>query len=217
MQILVPPGVYRPDGDTRMLARLVDSEPQLSGARVLDLCTGSGAVALTAARAGARDVEAVDVSRKAVAAARLNAALNRVKVRVHRGDLFGPVNGRRFDLVVSNPPYVPGDDELPTRGPSRAWEGGERGRRLIDRVVAGAPDHLRPGGSLMVVQSSICGADETLEAMGRAGLRAELVGSETSPLGPLFTARVRQLESAGLLEPGQRHEEIVVIRGRAAQ
>ncbi|MGI8750630.1 MAG: HemK2/MTQ2 family protein methyltransferase [Thermoleophilaceae bacterium] len=215
MQILVPPGVYKPDTDTRMLARLVESEPRLSGSRVLDVCTGSGAVALTAARGGAREVEAVDVSRKAVATTRLNAALNRVKVHAHHGDLFGPFDGREFDLVVSNPPYIPGDDELPTRGPSRAWEGGERGRRLIDRVVAGAPAHLRPGGSLMVVQSSICGTEETLQAMRHVGLQAELVESETGPLGPLFTERVVQLERAGLLKPGHRHEELVVLRGRA--
>lgn len=217
MRILVLPGVFKPDSDTRMLARLVESEPRLPGSRVLDLCCGSGAVALTAARGGAREVDAVDVSRKAVATTRLNAALNGVKVRAQRGDLFGPVDGRRFDLIVSNPPYVPGDDELPTRGPSRAWEGGERGRRLIDRVVVGAPNHLSPGGSLMVVQSSICGPEETLEAMRRAGLDPELVARETNPLGPVFTERVAQLERAGLLPPGQRHEELVVLRGRAAK
>lgn len=213
MQILVPPGVYAPHSDTRMLARLIESEPQLRGSRVLDMCTGSGAVALTAARGGAREVEAVDVSVRAVAATRLNAALNRVKVRAHRGDLFGPVNGRKFDLIVSNPPYIPGDDELPKRGPSRAWEGGQRGRKVIDRVVTESPAHLHPGGSLMVVQSSICGTDATLEAMRRAGLRAEVVESETNPLGPLFTERVEQLERAGLLVRGQRHEELVVVRG----
>lgn len=196
-----------------MLARLVESEPQLPGARVLDVCTGSGAVAVTAARAGAGQVEAVDVSGKAVATTRLNAALNRVKVRAHRGDLFGPVGGRKFDLIVSNPPYLPGDDELPTRGLRRAWEGGERGRKLIDRVVHAAPAHLRPGGSLLIVQSSICRTDETLKAMRRVGLSAEVVKSESGPLGPLLAERVQRLEAAGLLEAGRRHEEIVVLRG----
>jgi len=217
VRIVVLPGVFKPHSDTRLLTRFVESESLLPGSRVLDLCAGSGAVALAAAQAGAREVDAVDVSRKAVATTRLNAALNGASVRAHRGDLFGPVDGRRFDLIVSNPPYVPGDDELPTRGLSRAWEGGARGRTLIDRVVAGAPAHLRPGGSLMVVQSSVCGTDETLEAMRRAGLHATVVGSETNPFGPVFTERVARLERAGLLEPGQRHEELVVLRGRAAK
>src|SRR5437660_1567412 len=108
-----------------MLADCLAQEPIGTGTRVLDLCTGSGLLALTAALRGASTVVAVDVSRRAVLSAQLNASLNGVTVRALRGDLFAPVRGRRFDLIVSNPPYVPGaSSELPRRGAARAWEAG---------------------------------------------------------------------------------------------
>lgn len=90
-----------------MLIRELKREALRPGAVGLDLCTGSGVLAIAAARHGCRHVTAVDVSRRAVIAARCNARLNGVSVNSVRGDLFEPVRGRRFDLIVSNPPYVP--------------------------------------------------------------------------------------------------------------
>jgi release factor glutamine methyltransferase len=115
MRIVAPPGVFRPISDTWMLARALRRELR-PGASVLDLCTGSGAVAISAARAGAH-ATAIDLSRRAVLAARLNARLNGVSLRVLRGSLFEPVGDERFDFIVSNPPYVPAEDpELPPAG-----------------------------------------------------------------------------------------------------
>src|SRR5436189_72295 len=76
------------------------------GARVLDVCTGSGVLAITAARRGAH-ATAVDISRRAVLCAALNARLNGVSVRAVRGDLLAAVGDERFDAIVSNPPYLP--------------------------------------------------------------------------------------------------------------
>ncbi len=91
---------------------------------------------------------AVDLSRRAVLAARLNARLNGVEVRALQSDLFTALGDRRFDLIASNPPFLPSvDAELPTRGVRRAWEAGHDGRALIDRILAEAPKHLLPGGS----------------------------------------------------------------------
>src|SRR5687767_636669 len=157
------PGVFRPISDTWLLADALDREALPPGARVLDLCSGSGALAVRAALAGPREVTAVDVSRRAVAAIRLNAALNGVKVRARRGDLLGAVAGERFDAIVSNPPYVPApSDELPARGPERAWDAGRDGRALLDRICAAAPDHLRPGGVVLLVHSSLLGVERSL-------------------------------------------------------
>lgn len=103
---LVLPGVYAPQEDTALLAAALADEPVAPGAAVLDVGTGSGALALTAARRGAR-VTAVDVSRRAVYAARLNALRAGLPLEVVRGNLFEPVRGRSFDLVLANPPYVP--------------------------------------------------------------------------------------------------------------
>ena len=88
-------------------------------ADVLELGTGSGAIGVAAAQCGARSVTVVDVSRRALVTATINARLNGVRVTPRRGDLFAPVAGRQFDLVVSNPPYLPSDD-IPTRGRRRA-------------------------------------------------------------------------------------------------
>ena len=158
---------------------------------------------------------AVDVSRRAVLAAWLNGLLNRVRVRPLRGDLFAPLAGRRFDTIVSNPPYLPADDdELPDSGPERAWEAGTDGRVLIDRIAAGAAAHLNPGGVVLMVQSSLCGVDRTLQALAAGGLEAEVAERRRGPLGPLLAARAPELERRGVLAPGEREEDLVAIRAR---
>src|SRR4030088_1485672 len=141
-----------------MLAWHVREEPLGHGGRALDLCTGSGLLAIAAALSGASEVVAIDLSSLAVLAARINARLNGVRVRAVRGDLFAPVAGERFDLIVSNPPYLPGPaGELPRRGAARAWEGGVRGRVFVDQICDRAREHLLPGGTLLLLHSSICG------------------------------------------------------------
>jgi release factor glutamine methyltransferase len=184
-------------------------------ASVLDVFTGSGALAVAAALEGAEPVTAVDVSRRAVLNTRLNARLNGVRVRSLRGDLFVPVRGQRYDLILANPPYLPGpDDKLPTRGAARAWEGGVDGRSLLDRLCQEAADHLTEGGSVLIVHSSLTGEEATVRALGDSGLNAEVLSRHRGPLGPIASARAEVLEGRGLLEPGGREEEILVIRGR---
>lgn len=217
MRIVQLPGVFRPHPDSWALARAVREHGRPHGARVLDLCTGSGLVAITAALRGAREVVAVDVCRRAVAAAAMNARLNGVRVAARRGDLFAPVDGRRFDLVVSNPPYVPCEDpELPTRGPQRAWDGGLDGRLLLDRICAGVADHLAPGGTVLLAHSSLNGVEATVERLADAGLEADVVTRRREPFGPVFASRAAWLEERGVLEAGVREEDVVVVRGRAA-
>lgn len=215
LRLVTLPGVFRPISDSRFLADVLREQTFPPRASALDLCTGSGILALTAAQRGARDVTAVDVSRRAVATVRLNARLNGLSVRAVRGDLFEPVAGQRFDAIVSNPPYVPSeDDELPARGPERAWDAGRDGRLVLDRIVAGVDEHLRPGGFVLLTHSSLLGTERTISDLEHAGLEAECVARRRGPLGPLMTARVHALEAEGLLAPGQRHEEVVIIRGR---
>ena len=115
----------------------------LAGRTVLDLCTGTGILGLTAARLGAR-ATAVDLSRRAVLNARLNARLNRLALEVLRGDLFAPVRGRRFDLIVSNPPYIPAPPGDAPRGEARAWDAGPDGREFLDRICDRAADAPAP-------------------------------------------------------------------------
>jgi len=185
------------------------------GARVLDLCTGSGAVAITAALHGAGEAVAVDVSRRAVATVRLNAMLRRAKgVRALRGDLLGAVPGERFDIIASNPPYLPADD-LPARGARRAWDAGDDGRVLLDRICRDAPAHLAPGGVLLLVHTSLIGEERTLDMLRDGGLEPSVLVRQRGPLGPLLSARAPELEAKGMLEPGVREEDILVVGGRA--
>jgi release factor glutamine methyltransferase len=183
---------------------------------VLDLCTGSGILAITAALHGASRVVAVDISRRAMASVRLNAWLNGVKVDALRGDLFAPVAGQRFDLIVSNPPYVPGQDpRLPRRGRSRAWEAGPRGRAFLDRICAEVPAYLNPGGVLLMVQNTITGERETIEALRSHGLEVTVALRHHGGLGPRLRERSQWLRAAGLLDGD--HDEVLIIRARAGE
>jgi release factor glutamine methyltransferase len=149
-RVLVP----RPETELLLEAALAALPPD---GRALDLCTGSGclAVSLALERPGAR-VLATDVSEGALAVARENAAALGAVVEFATGDLWAAVHGdARFDVVVSNPPYVP-SKELATlsrevrREPCIALDGGEDGLGAIRRIVAGAPARLAPGGVLCV-------------------------------------------------------------------
>jgi release factor glutamine methyltransferase len=211
MRLVTLPGVFTPISDSWMLAEAAAEEVARRGGRSLDLCTGSGVVAVASARAGAR-ATAVDVSRRAVLTARLNARLNGTRVDARRGDLFGAVDGDRYALITSNPPYVPAaSDDLPGRGPQRAWEAGRDGRVLLDRICDEAPRHLAPGGCILLVHSDLIGERETLERLAAGGLDVDVVRRERGPLGPLM----RDIQRDGLIPADVQEEDVVVIRGRA--
>lgn len=216
MRLVTLPGVFRPPSDSWLLADAVREGELARGASVLDVFTGSGVLAIAAAQAGAKDVTAIDISRRAVLTARMNARLNGVRVRALRGDVFEPVAGRRFDLILANPPYVPSEsDALPARGAARAWEAGRDGRALLDRFCPAVGAHLRRGGRVLIVQSSLSGERETLDALEAAGLTAEVLARERGDFGPIVSARAEQLERRGVLAAGEREEELLVIEGRS--
>jgi release factor glutamine methyltransferase len=216
MRTIVLPGVLRPPSDCQLLIDVMRDQGLADDAGVLDVFTGSGALAVAAALAGARDVAAVDISRRAVLNARLNAALNRVRVRAMRGDLFAPVAGARFDLILANPPYIPSaSDRLPSRGAARAWDAGIDGRALLDRLCAEVGPRLLPGGAVLIVQSELAGERATLDLLKEEGLAAEVLARRRGPLGPIVRSRAEMLERRGILEPGQGSEELLVIAGIA--
>lgn len=201
-----------------MLARVLAARRWARAKDVLDVFTGSGALALAAARDGARTVTAVDVSRRALLSVWLNARRAGFRVAIRRGDVLAPVAGESFDLILANPPYLPGDKTLPTRGVARAWEGGVDGRVLVDRLLDDVSEHLRPGGRLLMVQSSLTGEAQTVERMRAAGLRPEVLARHRGPLGAVGRTRVEMLRDRGLLVAGDGddHEEILVISGLAS-
>lgn len=125
--------------------------------RILDLCTGSGCLAILAARAYPRaQVDAADLSASALAVARKNVSRYRLASRIGliRSDLYGSLRQEKYDLVVSNPPYVA---TASMRGlppeyryePGIALAGGRDGLALVSRILAETPAHLNPGGLLV--------------------------------------------------------------------
>jgi release factor glutamine methyltransferase len=149
---------------------MLAGEPLGPGSAVLDLCTGSGLLAVSAALTGAQ-VVAVDVCRRALVSTRLNARLNGVRVQTRRGDLLAAVAEERFDLIVTNPLYLPGRSKPPSHGLARAWEAGPGGRRLINRICARAPEHLNPGASCCCFTRASAESRRHLRRSGAAGLR----------------------------------------------
>jgi release factor glutamine methyltransferase len=171
--VLIP----RPDTETLVLEAIAVAKP-LPSPRILDLCTGSGCVAVALAKQlPAATLTAVDISPAALAIAGQNAVRHGVAGRITfvEGNLFQPLPAdQRFDLIVSNPPYVSRaelaqlDDDVGKYEPRLALDGGEDGLDLIRPLVAEAMRWLVPGGWLFV-ELSVERAPETCAAAEQSG------------------------------------------------
>ncbi|WP_353108015.1 HemK2/MTQ2 family protein methyltransferase [Gordonia sp. (in: high G+C Gram-positive bacteria)] len=205
--------VYRPQEDTGLLIDALSSV-DLSGATMLDLCTGSGAVAIAGALRGAA-VTAVDSCPHAVDATRRAAARDGVGVAVMWSDLTA-VDQTGFDLVTCNPPYVPTPPgtESSVVGPIHAWNAGPDGRAVLDVVCAILPRLLAEHGTALIVQSELAGVDTSVAALRHAGLRAKVVRERLIPFGPVVESRRALLIREGLLDSTSDKESIVVIRAQ---
>ena len=150
----VEPGVLIPRADTEILVEkaLAWMKP---GARVLDIGTGSGAIAVSLAKLGRQaQVTAADVSDRALEIARQNAKRNGAAVEFVKSDCFSALKGRKYDMIVSNPPYISEDEMrglMPevTREPELALFGGADGLDFYRRISREAPEYLNEGGCLL--------------------------------------------------------------------
>ncbi len=211
-------GVYPPQQDSQLLIDSLRNTGLASGRKVLDVCTGSGVVAIAASECGAASVVAFDICPRAVSCSRGNAVYAGADVDVREGSWSSALDYAPFDLIVSNPPYVPtppaGDTNvIPlTAGPSHAWDAGVDGRLVLDPLCESAAGLLDAGGSLLLVHSALSGVDKSLESLRSTGLGAEVIAAQKIPFGPVLSARVGWLEVTGQIERGCRTEELVVIR-----
>lgn len=173
----VGPQVLIPRPETELLVELaLECVRADSTARVADLGTGSGAVALAIKRHRPRaQVVGVENSPAALELARRNAARFGLEIELRRGRWYEPLRSERFDLIVSNPPYVAAGDPHLDEGdlrfePREALVSGPDGLDAIREIVAGARDHLHPGGRLLVEHGM--GQDMAVQGLlDKAGLK----------------------------------------------
>jgi release factor glutamine methyltransferase len=178
LRLAVSPAVLVPRPETELLierALALDAAP---GARVADLGTGSGAIALAlASERPDWQLIATDVSAAALAGARANAAaLGLERVEFRQGSWYQPLAGERCDLLLSNPPYVAADDTALLTPPLAleprlALDGGADGLAHLRTIARGAPPHLRRGGWLLLEHAPVQAAEVRRELVA-AGLRS---------------------------------------------
>ncbi len=142
-------------GDDDAAASLIGDPLEVES--VLDLCTGSGCLAILASRNFPNAaLDAVDISKDALAVAARNVSEHGLddRIALHRGDLFSPLGGKRYDLIISNPPYVDAEGmaALPREcrtEPKLAFDGGIEGIDIVRRILGEAKAHLNPQGGLL--------------------------------------------------------------------
>jgi release factor glutamine methyltransferase len=190
------------------------------GDRVLEIGAGLGLAAVLAARAGA-SVVATDIVPEAVETIRVNAALNGVPIDARLGDCYAPVAGERFDLVCSNPPQMPTPPErVRPDAAAAADNGGSDGWEIIDRVIAGAPDHLRAGGRLIFTIFAFLGRKAAFARLEQRGFVPAILGHEVQSFPRIGYERlehIRRVDREGTLPSGlPTMVERFVIQGTLA-
>jgi len=166
---------------------------------VLDVCTGSGCISVALGAESKRlSITALDISEKALAVAHHNAVGNNVADKIHfiRGDLFYPIkNKNNFDLIVSNPPYIPENDmrglqaEVRLYEPALALDGGPGGMDYIKRLIEDSPKLLRPGGSLLLEIGTAQAEKACKLALERGDFEAIHTKKDLSGIERIFLAR----------------------------
>ena len=168
--------VYIPAEDSYMLADNLEIKPNQS---VLEIGTGSGIVAMYASRLTDR-ITVTDINFDACELARKNFADNGIEnIEILFGNLFEPVENRKFDVILFNTPYLPTeDDEIIDDTINYAFDGGLNGRKVIDMFLNEVGNHLNDGGIVQMIQSSLSDNEETLEKFDNLGFIAEIKEKE---------------------------------------
>jgi release factor glutamine methyltransferase len=200
LKIKVGPGVLIPRPETELIVEEVIKQFTVHGSRftVLDLCTGSGCLALALARhIPSSDVYAVDISEKALEYARENARFNGIaNVKFLKGNLFEAVKGMRFDIIVSNPPYVKRSDINNLQPEIREWEpldaldGGEDGLRFYRNIFPLCRKYLKSNGYI-VLETGDGESTDVVKIAGHSGLRCLSVVRDYSGIERILSLTLR--------------------------
>ena len=177
LDLVILPQVFNPRlfWTSELLRAYLEEVPIKGETRVLDLGTGSGIGAVFAAQRS-ESVTAVDINPEAVRCARINSLLNRVekRVSVHCGDLFDPVLGMQFDLILFNPPFLHGEAKSAL---DAAFYGGD----LAERFAAALPAHLSSKGSCLLALSSQGDSSRFLDGLHKNLLQVKPVKDQRLP------------------------------------
>lgn len=212
----VPEGVQPPKAGSRFFCRHIDVRP---GQRVLEIGAGFGLAAVLAAKAGAT-VVATDVVEEAVQAIQANAVLNGVAIDARLGDCYAPVAGEHFDLICTNPPQMPTPPKRERADAAAAADnGGRDGWKILDRVIAGASAHLRPGGRVVFTIFDFLGRKTALAKLEAAGFVPAILGTETQAFPRIGHERIEHLRAVdpeGTLAAGEAPATVerLAIEGR---
>lgn len=156
LKFKVNKNVLSPRQETELLVENVLKEIEGKKVRVLDLCTGSGAIAISVAKHSQADVLGADISESALSIAKFNAENLGANVKFKQSDMFSKLGRNKFDIIVSNPPYIKTNEiellekEVKNFDPRIALDGGEDGLYFYRLIASLAPMHLKPKGKLFL-------------------------------------------------------------------
>ena len=168
--------VYIPAEDSYLLAENLEIKPDQS---VLEIGTGSGIVAMYASRLS-DSITVTDINFDACELARKNFEANDIEgIEILFGNMFEPVENRKFDVILFNTPYLPTEEgEVLDDTINYAFDGGLNGRKVIDLFLDEVGNHLNDGGIVQMIQSSLSGNEETLQKFDEMGFISEIAESE---------------------------------------
>jgi len=168
--------VYEPSDDSFLLAENLIIN---TGEKVLEIGTGSGIVAMYASKM-TDEIVATDINFNAIELAEKNFASKGIEnIQLLFGDLFEPVKNQKFDVILFNAPYLPTEEcEILEDNLNYAFDGGLDGRKVIDKFLNEAKNHLNHNGRVQLIQSSLSNIEETISRLKDLGFKTEITATE---------------------------------------
>lgn len=167
--------VYKPSEDTYFLRDFLEENIELEGKKFLEIGTGNGEIAVHAAENGA-EVTATDINPEALTQVKQKAEDKGLKIEVRESDLFEGVEDQDYDVIVFNPPYLPGRDGV---GDEEIWRGGETGVEVSERFLEEVEAYLSDKSTFFIVASSLADYRSLIEGFDLSVLDEQELWFET--------------------------------------